>query len=253
MASDANTKRLDCGETVDFISNLPSNIIDLILKRLPVQDAARMSALSKTWKDIWVNCLCLILDEAAKKIIDLKKLADSMPRICILQLDGYFLKILEPGAAIMERLMPTMEALKCLSLDNVGFYDLVQIQNVICLIRISPNLQKLIIELEPKIKSENVTNLPDSRELMVASVVQYLQSPNLIDLNFNQLKTVRIEGAVDSTALQFIKFLLASSPSLRKMKFSHYVINDPEEALRILAELVRFPRASTTAEIIWKN
>ncbi|KAK1372972.1 hypothetical protein POM88_029165 [Heracleum sosnowskyi] len=198
-----------------------------------------------------VNHLYLKLNEAAKKFIDLAKLVDNMPGICVLQIDGYFLKSLEPGAAIMKRLMPKMEALKQLNLDNVGFYDLVQIQNVIGLIRISPNLQKLIIELEPKVKSGNGMNLSESGELVVSPVVQYLQSPDLIDLIFNQPETVEIEVLVDSTELQFIKLLLTSSPSLRRMEISHYVIKDPEEALRILAELVRFPRASTTAEITW--
>lgn len=85
----------------------------------------------------------------------------------------------------------------------------------------------------------------------MSSVEQYLQSPNLTELIFNQLETLEIFGVVNSSELQFIKLLLASSPSLRKMEISYSVTNDPEEALRILAELVRFPRASTTAEIIW--
>lgn len=52
MESDAKTRRLDCG--FDRISNLPRNVIDLILDRLPIRDAARTSILSKTWRDVWV-------------------------------------------------------------------------------------------------------------------------------------------------------------------------------------------------------
>lgn len=64
MVSDANTKRLDCGGAVDIINNLPSNLIDLILKRLPVHDAAKLSILSKTGRDKWVVHPRLVFDHA---------------------------------------------------------------------------------------------------------------------------------------------------------------------------------------------
>ena len=40
-----------------------------------------------------------------------------------------------------------MDALKYLTLDKVGFYDLGQIKNVICLMGISPKLEKLVMNL----------------------------------------------------------------------------------------------------------
>ncbi|KAK1394852.1 F-boxfbd/lrr-repeat protein [Heracleum sosnowskyi] len=52
MESDAKTSPLDCGS--DRISNLPRNVIDLILDCLPIRDAARTSILSKPWRDVWV-------------------------------------------------------------------------------------------------------------------------------------------------------------------------------------------------------
>ncbi|KAK1394851.1 hypothetical protein POM88_013907 [Heracleum sosnowskyi] len=442
MAGDAKMKRFDCGDSVDIISNLPGNLIDLILKRLPLHDAARMSVLSKTWRDIWVmhprlvfdddfsyqllskrflkknretqlyeisrtisgillahrgpilkfqlylpedlplhhysdtifwiknvsdsgvrklklfnhafspykipsylfscskltnlsligcqltpppkfegfcnlisvmfvdvtitadmsfgaqleeldlqyctgiehlgchlkyysNLTVLLIVECGevdlewfectrkmeyfslickgpeKKLMDVDKLFNNMPRICHLHLEGFLFKFSEPGAAIMKRLIPTMETLKFLYLYDVGFYDFVQIQNILCLIRISPNLRHLYIDLEPKVKRINGMNLAESRELMVSSVVQYLQSPNLIDMILNQLETVKIYGLVESAELYFIKLLLASSPSLRLMNLSNITTDDPAEQLRMSRELLRFPRASTAAEIIW--
>ncbi|KAK1385290.1 hypothetical protein POM88_023025 [Heracleum sosnowskyi] len=442
MASGAKTKQLDCGDSVDRISNLPCNLIDLILKRLPVHDAARMSILSKTWRDIWVMHPRLIFDDdflhlliskrflkkdreiqlyeisraisgillahrgpilkfclyipedlplnhysdtifwikhvsnngvrklelfshllsaykipsylfscsklthlslagctltpppkfegfcnlitvslldvtitadmsfgaqlneldlqycngiehlgcqfkyyinltlltiaecdevdlqwfectrkveyfvviwkgPEKKIMDVDKLFNNMPRICNIHLEGFLFKFMEPGAAIMKKLIPTMQALKFMHLYDVGFYDLVRIQNVLCLIRISSNLQYLHIDLEPKVKSINGMNLAESRELMVSSVVQYLQSPNLIDMILTKLETVIIRGLVESAELQFIKLLLASSPSLKFMILSNITTDDPKEQLRISRELMRFRRASTAAEIRW--
>lgn len=60
MESDAKTRRLDC--TSDRISNLPRNVIDLILERLPIHDAARTSILSKTWRDVWVTHPSLVFN-----------------------------------------------------------------------------------------------------------------------------------------------------------------------------------------------
>ena len=91
----------------------------------------------------------------------------------------------------------------------------------------------------------------ESREQMVSSVAQYLQSLYLVGMTFNRLETVEIYVVENSAELEFIKLLLASSPSLRSMRILN-MISDRKEALRISQELMRFPRASTNAEIIWR-
>lgn len=48
----------------DLISNLPSNAIDKILKRLPLKIAAKMSVLSKKWRDNWLSFRYLFFDKA---------------------------------------------------------------------------------------------------------------------------------------------------------------------------------------------
>lgn len=61
MASNAKTRR--GVEAVDRISNLPTNLIDLILEYLPTRDAARTSILSEPWRNIWAMHPRLYLDE----------------------------------------------------------------------------------------------------------------------------------------------------------------------------------------------
>ena len=63
MASDANTRRLDCGDAVDIISDLPSDLLDLILKRLLVDCVGRMCILSKTWRGKWEMHPHLVFDD----------------------------------------------------------------------------------------------------------------------------------------------------------------------------------------------
>ncbi|KAK1374535.1 hypothetical protein POM88_030728 [Heracleum sosnowskyi] len=168
------------------------------------------------------------------EIINLDKLVGSMPRINHLDVDNLFLESFKPGAAVVERLITTLEDLY---LDNVGFDNLVRSQCVLCLIKISPNLQYLDIQLESKVNSS------DDVDLMVLWA----------DIILDQLKTVEIKGIVGSRAeFQFIKLLLASTPSLRRIKLEKdKTISDPKEELKISRELLQFPRASTAAQITW--
>ncbi|KAK1374536.1 hypothetical protein POM88_030729 [Heracleum sosnowskyi] len=168
------------------------------------------------------------------EVINLDKLIGSMPRINYLDVDNLFLESLKPGAAVVERFITTLEDLY---LANVGFHNLVRSQCVLCLIKISPNLQHLGIQLESKVNSS------DDTDLMVLWV----------DIILDQLTTVEIKGIVGSRAeFQFIKLLLATTPSLGWIKLEKdKTINDPKEELRISRELLEFPRASTAAQITW--
>uniref|UniRef100_M1B0P6 Ubiquitin-protein ligase n=1 Tax=Solanum tuberosum TaxID=4113 RepID=M1B0P6_SOLTU len=48
----------------DILSNLPDNIIDVILMRLPCKDAMRTSILSKKWRYHWCRLTELTLDQS---------------------------------------------------------------------------------------------------------------------------------------------------------------------------------------------
>ncbi|XP_059307220.1 F-box/FBD/LRR-repeat protein At1g13570-like [Lycium ferocissimum] len=50
--------------TPDVLSNLPDNVIDVILVRLPCKDAVRTSILSKKWRYHWCRLTELTLDES---------------------------------------------------------------------------------------------------------------------------------------------------------------------------------------------
>ncbi|XP_028065111.1 F-box/FBD/LRR-repeat protein At1g13570-like isoform X2 [Camellia sinensis] len=49
--------------TDDIVSGLPRNLIDNILERMPVRDAARTSILSRNWRYIWSSLPHLVLDK----------------------------------------------------------------------------------------------------------------------------------------------------------------------------------------------
>ena len=49
--------------SVDLISNLPKDAINLILVRLPIRDAVRMSILSKEWRYKWISIPDIVFDK----------------------------------------------------------------------------------------------------------------------------------------------------------------------------------------------
>ncbi|XP_071718655.1 F-box/FBD/LRR-repeat protein At1g13570-like [Rutidosis leptorrhynchoides] len=65
VMTDNNTERSFVTSTieVDRISCLPENLIDLILEKLPVQDAVRTHALSKKWGYKWITLSSVVLDK----------------------------------------------------------------------------------------------------------------------------------------------------------------------------------------------
>jgi hypothetical protein len=46
----------------DIISKLPTNLIESILERISIHEAARTSILSKNWRYIWASRRDLVLD-----------------------------------------------------------------------------------------------------------------------------------------------------------------------------------------------
>ncbi|RHN43222.1 putative F-box domain, leucine-rich repeat domain, L domain-containing protein [Medicago truncatula] len=49
------TKKANCGDHIDRISDLPSNVIDGILEHLNARDLVRTSVLSRKWRYMWIT------------------------------------------------------------------------------------------------------------------------------------------------------------------------------------------------------
>ncbi|KAL9678387.1 hypothetical protein QQ045_016231 [Rhodiola kirilowii] len=55
---------IDLEDSEDKISDLPDNLIDLILDKLPVAEVVRTSVLTTRWKPCWRRMRKLVLDES---------------------------------------------------------------------------------------------------------------------------------------------------------------------------------------------
>ncbi|KAI3511340.1 hypothetical protein L1887_18491 [Cichorium endivia] len=82
----------------------------------------------------------------------------------------------------------------------------------------------------------------------------HLESPNSLNCTLNQLQTVEITSLNGSRPeMLFIKLLLANSPSLKEFNITPYGTCDAQKRLAIGKDVMEFPRASPTAEIILES
>ncbi|KAJ7954001.1 F-box/FBD/LRR-repeat protein [Quillaja saponaria] len=320
MTRQSERETRDDDTLVDKFSNLPTELIDKILVRLPVPDVVRTSILSRKWRYMWVtiselwfvgnlfwdhitekrigqvstiinqilflhngpiSTFVLIIPfdysgnvslvnhwilhlsrKGIKKFIfrsnqrehfevpshlfsclDLHKLirvkaASSLPNVGVLLLNDKYIEFLSVGG-IPRRLQSFANNLMRLSFVTLDYSNIRQIQCVLCIIRSSPNLREL------------TTYGPATNNLVSDQVRKYWEEEEKNGCTYSHLRTVKFHKSNGlKQELEFIKYVLSSSPSLEVLNFEHEMQPmDYAESLRIQLELLQFRRASPKAEI----
>ncbi|XP_075665513.1 F-box/FBD/LRR-repeat protein At1g13570-like [Castanea sativa] len=137
---------------------------------------------------------------------------------------------------IPDRLPATLEFLKTVVLSKICFGSLREVSCALCLIRSSPNLQKLKL---------NYGATADEN-----AAVEFLETLHFLDISLKKLREVEMLTFDDSKpVMAFAKLLLVKSPLLEKM-YIQLKKNRSTKRFKILKEVIRFPRASSIAEII---
>ncbi|CAH1451068.1 unnamed protein product [Lactuca virosa] len=123
--------------------------------------------------------------------------------------------------------------------------DVDQLRGALCLLRNSPNLRTLGMNLEKLFQKPRVNLGPAS---------SILESLNCLDYKLYQLQNfviTSIEGS--KPEMLFIKLLLSHSPSLEKVTIRPSGSSSVQERLNIAKDVMWFPRASPKAKIIYSN
>ncbi|XP_058192022.1 F-box/FBD/LRR-repeat protein At2g04230-like [Rhododendron vialii] len=141
------------------------------------------------------------------------------------------------GSVMLTGAFPVIELLE---LDHYHLKAMAadEVSMVLCLIRSSPNLEKIQMKACPG---------------EAAPVLELLQVQGWSDISLNHLREVEIHQVSGTRPeFDFIKGLLAKSPILERLLIK---LNPKEvfEELRILKELIRFKRLSPDAEIMFRN
>ncbi|XP_028093345.1 F-box/FBD/LRR-repeat protein At1g13570-like [Camellia sinensis] len=119
------------------------------------------------------------------------------------------------------------------------FGQLNDILLILCLIRSSPNLEKITIQA-----------YVDEETNAVDPVLELLEMQEWLDVSLNQLQTLdfwNLSGT--SSELEFIKLLLAISPVLEVIFIEPDSEKIADKGVRILKQLAQFPHLSPKVEI----
>ncbi|XP_071718661.1 F-box/FBD/LRR-repeat protein At1g13570-like [Rutidosis leptorrhynchoides] len=173
--------------------------------------------------------------------VNLGSLLSIMPCLVDLFIEGYFLQF-SIAENIPKWLLHPATSLKSLNLLNFEFGDLFQLQCVLCILRNSTNLERIA-----------VTNQgPRNMHLDVKPTSTYLESSNCLDQTLNLLRTINIIHVERSRPLLlFIKLLLDHSPTLENISIRPSATTDANEKYNFAKDVMRFPRASTKAELLF--
>ncbi|KAJ4822053.1 hypothetical protein Tsubulata_036888 [Turnera subulata] len=167
------------------------------------------------------------------------KVFSSLPALKILTASHPFFKYLALGD-ISEKPAVTLNRLKTIELKDICLGAVGELSCALCLIKCSPNLQEICIEVNAQ-KDPNINPALDM--LGVQDVSDYC---------LDKLKEVNLHiwsGTKD--VMEFVKFLLAGSSVLEKMVIKPQKALPSEDVVNILKEITCFRRASPKAELIF--
>ncbi|XP_071718605.1 F-box/FBD/LRR-repeat protein At1g13570-like [Rutidosis leptorrhynchoides] len=135
-------------------------------------------------------------------------------------------------------------SLELLTLYEFKFGDLFQLQGVLCILRNSPNLERLDFDYQ------DLENM--HLDLDVKPALAYLEAFDCLHQTLNGLKTINIMDVERSRPLLlFIKLLLEHSPTLEKISIRPRETSDANEKFNFAKDVIRFPRASSKAELVY--
>ncbi|KAM3269386.1 hypothetical protein P3S67_030268 [Capsicum chacoense] len=179
---------------------------------------------------------------------DLSKYFESFPTLEHLHLNYQSVQFLAAGSSnIAAKLSSPLNCLKYLCLSLICLDELVELSIALCLIRSSPYLQDIQMEFD-------YLALDDLRILPLSGDVVNEIPASFTGVTLNHLRSVKLVGISGTkTEIEIIKLLLAVSPMLVRMLIQPKMANESAETrLKVLAEITKFPRASTKAEVDYR-
>ncbi|XP_019260787.1 PREDICTED: F-box/FBD/LRR-repeat protein At1g13570-like isoform X2 [Nicotiana attenuata] len=176
---------------------------------------------------------------------DIAKFLESSPGLEHLHLNCYSVQFL--ASKIPKQLLSPLNCLKRLYLSDICLDDIDEASCVLRLIRSFPYLQDIEIQLH-----DSASGYDDVMEEIAGLESREVES--FSDVTLNHLRSVKLTGIIGLTPeMEFIQLLLAKSPMLIRMLIEPGVgHNSPETRLKVLAEITKFRRASSKAEVVYK-
>uniref|UniRef100_A0A162A7B4 FBD domain-containing protein n=1 Tax=Daucus carota subsp. sativus TaxID=79200 RepID=A0A162A7B4_DAUCS len=274
MMAQSRMKKVGCVKR-DIISELPQNVLEIILCFLPIQDAVRTSFLSRAWRYRWTTIPHLIFNlESTDRVMEKYSQNDdaelqayrfvSVINKILLLHKGPILKF---SLSIPRGLFPN-------NFWAPNLKRLIQVYHGISSEYSLAGLQKLeeyslmlLEDCSEEMQTLNVVKIPGSLHKIEKFSLAYDSLKNSMDGREEELEEYQIEDSEECimlhleivsfsdfkgviAELELVKFLLACSPSLKSL-FIHRdcSIKDCASALKITEEMLQYTRASPRAQI----
>ncbi|KDP31448.1 hypothetical protein JCGZ_11824 [Jatropha curcas] len=172
------------------------------------------------------------------RFVSVTNFLTSLPAMEELMVNSNFLK------DESKRLPSPLNHLKVLKVAELCFAVAKEVSSVLALLRSSPNMRKLTIQGFPC----NEANLNSYQG------IELLEAEKQSKFCLNQLQKVVLLNFYGSRSeLEFVKFLLAKLCTLKEMYIQFPTVLSAQNQMKTSEEVVRFPRASAKAEIIFED
>ncbi|KAL7616943.1 hypothetical protein Lser_V15G03061 [Lactuca serriola] len=223
----------------DKISNLPEHLTDLILERLPIEDAAKTNIISKKWRHRWTKMRVLVFDDQfSKKFAKNGAFGrNGFIRIIIQVLTFHKGPILKFYLHMPNIVLDSFQEVDqfMLLLSRNGVTDLVLTNSnqryklpshVLCGAKVNlPQLKKLCLETCKKVYNFNIKAIKLWNLTVIAChdamLLRLLDSPCLFDVVIALQKPIQNFVRVEKMNLATV---LSSLPKVRKFCIdSHYL------------------------------
>ncbi|MFS8021651.1 putative F-box domain, FBD domain, leucine-rich repeat domain superfamily [Helianthus anomalus] len=169
---------------------------------------------------------------------DFVELFECLPLVERLCMSWYPIKCFATG--VMPQKLPTsLVHIKYLHLQGLSFAREIDLHSALLLVTSSPNIDTIILEMQynpNEAVSQTAMNLIDQQDYSYV-VMDHLRVITIT--NFTNMKT----------GMDFVKLILAKSPMLKIVDIMIDKRVDIHGEVKMLKELLQYPRASTRAEI----
>ncbi|KAJ9563627.1 hypothetical protein OSB04_008787 [Centaurea solstitialis] len=168
------------------------------------------------------------------------ELFECLPLIECLHMNSYPVQCFATGD--MPQKLPTLvDSLTVLHLTGLCISREVELRSALLLVRSSPNIQKIVMELyhnPNEVVSQNAMNLLDLEDYS--------------NLNLDHLRELKITNISNTKpGLDFVKLILAKAPMLKKVGITVDKQVDTSNEVKMLRDLLEYERASSKAKIVF--
>ncbi|KAI3818343.1 hypothetical protein L1987_12148 [Smallanthus sonchifolius] len=169
---------------------------------------------------------------------DFVELFECLPLVEHLCMSCYPIKCFATG--VMPQKLPTsLVHLKSLHLLGLSFARELDLLSALLLVTSSPNIETIILEMEA-----------NPREAMSQTTMNLVDQQDYSHVLLDHLRAIQIINLTNAkTGMDFVKLILAKSPMLRIVDIVMDKWLNIHDEVKMLKELLQYPRASARAEI----